>query len=63
MSCLCENKRMSEDLERAKRLAKAAAKMTGETMIVYAKDGGGYGFSSEREIKASNTPIEYLTPY
>lgn len=61
MSCSCENKRLSSDYERIRRLAKSAAKLNGETVGIYKKDDGTFGLANETERDKSI--IEYITPY
>lgn len=62
MSCDCENKKMAREIERFQKLAKAWAKMKGETAVIYLNADGSYGFAS---LSAGvNKPIvEYITQY
>lgn len=62
MSCACENKKMGQELERFRRLAKAWAKMEGETAVIYKNDDGTYGFCSVAQ-EIDNPIVEYITPY
>ena len=62
MSCACENKRMGQEIERIRRLAKAWAKMEGVTAGLYKKEDGTYGFASISE-EIGKTIVEYITPY
>ena len=62
MSCACENKRMSQEIERIRRLAKGWARMEGQTAVLYQKDDGTYGFSAISE-EINNPIVEYITPY
>lgn len=62
MSCACENRRMREEIERIRRLAKAWARMEGNTAILYKDDDGTYGFTSIAEDSGKNI-VEYITPY
>lgn len=64
MSCACEHKRMGQELERFRRLAKAWAKMEGNTAIIYKNDDGTYGFASISAASEIGKPIvEYITPF
>lgn len=62
MSCACENKRMGQEIERIRRLAKAWAKMEGVTAVLYKKEDGTYGFASISE-EIGKPIVEYITPY
>lgn len=62
MSCACENRRMGQEIERIRRLAKAWAKMEGETAVLYQNEDGTYGFTSISE-DIVKTIVEYITPY
>ena len=62
MSCACENKRMSAEIERIRRLAKAYAKIEGVTAVLYRNDDGTYGFASISE-EIGKPIVEYITPY
>lgn len=61
MSCACEHKRLAEELERIRRLAKAYARVESATVVVFRNEDGTYGFcpcdENEKEI------VEYITPY
>lgn len=62
MSCACEQKKLSEEYERMKRLAKSYACMQGETVALYMKTDGTYDFATtpdNKEIKI----VEYISPY
>lgn len=62
MSCGCVQKRMDMEIERIRRLAKVLAKMENETVAIYRKGDGTYGFeTANNEIK--NPIVEYMTPY
>ena len=64
MSCACENKRMSQELERFRRLAKAWAMMEGQTAAIYKNEDGTYGFASiSAESEIGKQIVEYITPY
>ena len=62
MSCACEHKRMGQELDRFHGLAKAWAKMEGETAVIYKKDDGTYGFASI-SAEIGKPIVEYITPY
>lgn len=62
MSCGCENKKMSREEERIRRLAKAWAVNEGETVALYINADGTYGFTSDLE-QSEITIVEFLTPY
>lgn len=62
MSCACEHKKMSGDLERIRKLAKAFALMEEKEVVIYRQSDGTYGFTcSNNEI--DKPIIEYISPY
>lgn len=61
MSCACENKKMSSEYERMKRLAKASAKLNDKTVALYINDDRTYGFTIDTEI--DKKILEYISPY
>lgn len=62
MSCACENARMSKELERVHRLAKALAKIEDDIVAIYINDDGSYGFIQVSE-DIEKPILEYITPY
>lgn len=62
MSCACEHKRMGKELDRFQRLAKAWAKMNGETAVIYKNADGTYGFASI-SVEIGKPIVEYISPY
>ena len=62
MSCACENKRMSQELERIHSLAKAWAKLEGMTAVLYRNEDGTYGFTSISD-EIGKPIVEYITSY
>lgn len=62
MSCACENKKMAREIERFRRLAKAWAKMNGETAVIYQNTDGSYGFASV-SVDITKPIVEYVTQY
>ena len=62
MGCGCENRRLMGDLERARKLAKAAARMEGEDYAIYRNPDGTYNFCREGMIQRERI-IEYVTKY
>lgn len=62
MSCACENKRMGQEYERIRRLAKAWAIMEEVTVVMYKNSDGTYGFTSALD-KVGKPIVEYITPY
>ena len=61
MSCACENKRMSEERERMRRLAKAFAIMENVTTVIFKKADGTLDFAlASEEIE---NIVEFITPY
>lgn len=53
---------MAREIERFQKLAKAWAKMKGETAVIYQNADGSYGFASLSACV--NKPIvEYITQY
>lgn len=65
MSCGCENRKMAMELDRTRRLAKALAKMEGQTVGIYAKTDGTWCFDVIRKLNEPerNKVKEYITPY
>jgi len=62
MSCACEHKRLGQEIERIRRLAKGYAEVEQKTTVLYKNSDGTYGFccmgyENDREI------VEYITPY
>lgn len=62
MSCACENRRMSKELERFRRLAKALARMEDETVAIYLNEDGTYGFTSAK-FEIEKEIVEFISPY
>ena len=62
MSCACEHKKMSEEYERIRRLAKSYAKIEDVTVAIYRKDDGSYNFTVTSET-GNKEIIEYITKY
>lgn len=62
MSCACMNKRLGQEFERIRRLAKAWASIESKTAILYQNEDGTYGFTSISE-EIGKTIVEYITPY
>ncbi len=63
MSCACENRRKSQELDRIRNLAKIFAKMENETVVLYKSPDGILGFSSMQSNEPKNEIVEYITPY
>ena len=62
MSSDCEHKRMGQEIDRFRRLAKSWAKMNDETAVIYRHPDGTYGFASiSSEI--DKPIVEYITQY
>lgn len=61
MSCGCEHKKLASEYERMRRLAKATARLQGNTVVLYRNDDGTFGISSDLEIKKN--VVEFITPY
>lgn len=62
MSCGCDNRRKSQELDRQRGLAKKLAMMEDEAVAIYLNEDGTYGFdvvSKEIDKKI----IEYVTQY
>lgn len=62
MSCACEHRKLGQEYERIRRLAKGFAQMEGETVVIYRNQDGTYNFAvpsdeNDKEI------VEYITPY
>lgn len=62
MSCACEHKRMGQEIDRFRRLAKAWARMNDETAVIYQKPDGTYGFASA-SVEITKPIVEYISPY
>lgn len=62
MSCACENKKYSQDLERIRNLAKAYAKLEGVTVSILKRKDGTYYFEAVSQENKTNI-IEFITPY
>lgn len=63
MSCACENRRMSQEYERMRRLAKAWAKLEDKAAALYLEPDGIYGFSDASEDNTDKRIIEIVSPY
>lgn len=63
MSCACEQKKLSMELERIRRLAKNLAQIEQEEVILFKNPDGTYGFTCSSEIDNDKTFIEYISPY
>lgn len=62
MSCACEHKRLGSELERVRKLAKAYARMQGETVVLYLNGDGTYNFTlASAEI--DKPIVEYISQY
>ena len=62
MNCGCENKKLSKELGRIRRLAVAFSKLENVVTIIYKEKDGSYDFCpiDQRDNKVI---IEYITPY
>lgn len=64
MSCMCENQMKARELERMRRLAKALAKMEGNTVVLYIKADGAYDFDlADNYDETKGRIAEYITRY
>lgn len=45
MSCACEHKKLSSEIDRIRRLAKATAKLHGCEVVLYRNEDGTYNFA------------------
>ena len=61
MSCACEQKRLSSEYERMRRLAKATAKLEPQAVALDKNNDGTYGFTTDIEI--DKPIVEYISPY
>lgn len=61
MNCGCENRKLSQELDRTRRLAKALAIMEDKTVAIYRREDSTYGFTAE--LDTENKIIEYISPY
>ena len=62
MSCACEHKRMGQEIDRFRRLAKAWAKINEDTAVIYLNPDGTYGFASI-STEIGKPIVEYISPY
>lgn len=62
MSCACMNRRIGQDLDRIRRLAKAFAQSEGVTVAIYKNGDGTYNFVTVSHVSDKQI-IEYVTPY
>lgn len=62
MGCACEHRKIGQDLERARRLAKAYARMEGRVAVIVQAANGTYSFLPLEE-STDKTIIEYITEY
>lgn len=61
MSCACENKKLGQELERIRRLAKSLARMEDADVGIFRNADGTYGFAKAANI--DKPIIEYISPY
>lgn len=62
MSCACEHKKLGQEIERIRRLAKGYAEMEGVTVALIKNTDGTFGFcKADSEIEKEI--VEYITPY
>ncbi len=62
MSCACEHRKLGQELDRIRRLAKAYAKMEDVIVIIIKNPDGTYGFCPEAS-ETDKDIVEYITPY
>lgn len=62
MSCACEQKRLRQEIDRMRRLAKVFAEIENTTAVLYKNEDGTYGFMSA-DTETDKEIIEYITPY
>lgn len=63
MSCACENRRISQEYERMRRLAKAWAAIEEKAAALYLNTDGTYGFSDAEDDNTEKRIIEIISPY
>lgn len=56
------NRRIGQDLDRMRRLAKAFAQAEGVTVAIYKNGDGTYNFATVSYVSDKQI-IEYITPY
>lgn len=61
MSCACENKKLSKEHERMRRLAKATAILQETDVVLYKNADGTLGISTD--LDTDRQILEYLSPY
>lgn len=62
MSCACEHKKLGQEIERIRRLAKGYAEMEGVTVALFRNADGTFGFCSVN-VEIEKEIVEYITPY
>ncbi len=62
MSCRCEADKWRHDHDRQAELAKKAAKLTGQTQVLYRKADGSYAFAAEG-TEIDGEEVEIITIY
>lgn len=62
MSCACEHKRLGQQIDRIRRLAKAWAESEDMTVVIYKNYDDTYGFAPIT-TEIDKPIIEYITPY
>lgn len=62
MSCACEYRKYTEQINNIRRLAKLMAIDENVTIAIYKNDDGTYGFNKEEYCENKNI-VEYISPY
>ncbi|MBJ2189150.1 MAG: hypothetical protein JFR41_11070 [Muribaculaceae bacterium] len=62
MSCACENRRLSQEYERIRRLAKDFARLENKTVALVKNANGTYSFHCADAV-IDRPIVEYITPY
>lgn len=62
MSCACLHKKLGQEYDRIRRLAKGWAQSEGTTVAIYIKDDGTYGFDTI-SFEIDKPIVEYITPF
>lgn len=63
MSCACEHKKLSGEIDRMRRLAKKLAVAEGSLCVIVRHDDGTYDFMPAAAVTENLKIIEYVSEY